>query len=70
MAKGAIKIDRESCKGCQLCATFCPKKVIFQLDKPNVNGYMPAAFKEHGECNGCGICYIVCPEVAIEVYRD
>ena len=67
--KGRVEIDRESCKGCELCIHFCPKNLIVSSDKFNASGYQPASFNDNGECTGCAICALVCPEVAIEVYR-
>ena len=68
--KGAIVISSESCKGCELCVSFCPKGVIKLSDKLNAAGYQCAVFNDNGQCTGCAICALVCPEVAIEVYRD
>jgi 2-oxoglutarate ferredoxin oxidoreductase subunit delta len=68
--KGYIEIDQEFCKGCELCALFCPKGVICVSEKLNANGYRVAASSEDRECSGCAICALVCPEVAIEVYRE
>ena len=68
--KGYIEIDRELCKGCEICIWFCPKDVIFLSDTINAGGYVPAAFNDNGKCTGCAVCALVCPEVAIEVYRD
>lgn len=67
---GKIEINQELCKGCELCISFCPKKLITLADNLNSAGYMPSSFKDDGECTGCATCAIVCPEVAIEVYRD
>lgn len=67
--KGYIEIEQDSCKGCELCIAFCPKKSISQADKLNTSGYLPAQYNDTGECTGCAICALVCPEVAIEVYR-
>ena len=67
--KGKIIIDRELCKGCELCVSFCPKKLISVSETYNAAGYLPSAFNESGECTGCATCAVVCPEVAIEVYR-
>jgi 2-oxoglutarate ferredoxin oxidoreductase subunit delta len=67
--KGYIEIDRELCKGCEICISFCPKDVISLADKLNASGYLPAFFNDDGECTGCAVCALVCPEVAIEVYR-
>ncbi len=68
--KGYIEIDREACKGCQLCVSFCPKGIICIAGKANAAGYLPAEFKRDESCTGCAICGLVCPEVAIEVYRE
>ncbi len=67
--KGYIEIDREVCKGCEMCILFCPKKSISVSSTLNASGYIPVTFNDGGECNGCAICATVCPEVAIEVYR-
>ena len=67
--KGHIEIDREACKGCQLCIAFCPKALIALSVKANESGYVPASFNKHTDCSGCAVCALVCPEAAIEVYR-
>lgn len=73
MAKGMIQINREKCKGCQLCMAFCPKKRISVSKGLNDKGYYPAEFSQaEGKegCTGCALCATVCPDLAIEVYRD
>jgi 2-oxoglutarate ferredoxin oxidoreductase subunit delta len=67
--QGTIEISQDLCKGCELCISFCPKRLISTSDKLNAAGYLPAVFDDNGECTGCAICALVCPEVAIEVYR-
>jgi 2-oxoglutarate ferredoxin oxidoreductase subunit delta len=67
---GRIEINQTLCKGCELCISFCPKKLIALADKLNAAGYLPSAFNGSNECTGCATCALVCPEVAIEVYRD
>ena len=69
--KGYIEIDQELCKGCLICTSFCPKKVLAASDRINASGYVVVAFNDgDGECTGCAICALVCPDVAIEVYRE
>jgi 2-oxoglutarate ferredoxin oxidoreductase subunit delta len=73
-AKGKIQIDRERCKGCQLCMEVCPSHRIGVDEELNKKGYVPARFEEEAKedekgCTGCAQCATVCPEVAIEVYR-
>ena len=74
---GRIDIDGETCKGCGLCITVCPKKLIEVSEDLNTKGYYPASFKgiecspdKKLQCTGCALCAITCPDVAIEVYRD
>jgi len=67
--KGAIVIDTERCKGCELCIPACPQKVIGLSKKVNSKGYIYVEAINHEECTGCINCAIVCPDGAIEVYR-
>ncbi|HWU39813.1 MAG TPA: 4Fe-4S binding protein [Candidatus Acidoferrum sp.] len=67
--KGKITISREYCKGCEICISFCPKKMISLSAELNSNGYATAIAVGGEECTGCAICATVCPEAAIEVYR-
>lgn len=73
MAKGKIEIDRERCKGCELCISVCPKKRIGVSKGLNQKGYYPAEFcpaEGKEACTGCTLCAVICPDLAIEVYRD
>ncbi len=42
--KGSITINQELCKGCLLCASFCPRKSLSQSGKLNRKGYLVAEF--------------------------
>ena len=66
-----ITIDTERCKGCRLCISFCPKKIIGLASDINQSGQTPATVireKAH-ECTGCALCALMCPDAAISVYR-
>jgi len=69
-AKGWIEVNDTFCKGCELCISACPPKVI-ELDKERltIKGYYPAHIFKDG-CTGCAICAIICPDAAITVYRE
>jgi len=72
---GRITIDRELCKGCQLCISVCPKHLIVVSDRLNQKGYYPAEFTENEttedrQCTACAMCATICPDLAIEVYRE
>ena len=68
MAKTTINVDR--CKGCGLCTTVCPKKII-QLSTTalNAKGYNPAEIVDMDSCIGCAMCARMCPDCAITVEK-
>jgi 2-oxoglutarate ferredoxin oxidoreductase subunit delta len=67
--KGAIVVDTERCKGCQLCIIACPQKVIALANKVNLHGYPYVKAVNEEACVGCASCGIVCPDGCITVYR-
>ena len=67
--KGAIVVDTERCKGCELCVISCPTHVIAMSSKVNGKGYHYAYMEDPDACNGCTNCAIVCPDGVITVYR-
>ena len=68
MNRGKIAVDRERCKGCQLCMEACPEKLIAMSEEFNEKGYHFVTFMESNECTGCTLCGRICPDMAIEVY--
>lgn len=68
MAKVTFKEDL--CKGCGLCTTVCPKKIVHLADeKINDKGYHPATVTEMDKCIGCAFCATICPDVVITVEK-
>lgn len=70
MAKGLVKFDEERCKGCELCISVCPVKIL-KLHETRINskGYRPASVADAEKCTGCASCAVMCPDGAICVYR-
>jgi len=67
---GKVTFDENRCKGCELCTTVCPTKiVIMDKDKINIKGYHPATVKEMDKCIACGSCARICPDVVIRVEK-
>ncbi len=67
---GRIRIEEARCKGCQLCTTVCPKKLVGVAEHFNALGYRPTQFSDADrECTGCMLCALMCPEAAITVFR-
>ena len=71
MAKvlGAVEINHERCKGCNLCVVACPTDVLsLQAKEVNDRGYHFAYTLNPDNCIGCASCALVCPDACIEVY--
>lgn len=71
MAKGILTFNEATCKGCELCAEACPKKIL-ELDKEKVNakGYNPIKCIDIEKCIACASCAKVCPDSVIKVESD
>ncbi len=68
---GRIIIEEARCKGCQLCTTVCPKRLVSMAEHFNALGYRPSQFIDADrQCTGCMLCALMCPEAAITVYRS
>lgn len=53
-----LVIQSSWCKGCGICAAFCPKEAL-TIEKEKVK------LKEDGNCITCGQCELLCPDYAI-----
>lgn len=68
--KGAVTIDINRCKGCDLCVVACPTDtLLLQSKEVNDRGYHFAFMNHPDSCIGCAQCALVCPDACIEVYR-
>jgi len=63
-----VFIDEDICKGCGLCITVCPKKILeLSPDKINAQGYHPCECINQDECIACTFCATICPDIAITI---
>ncbi len=61
---GKIVIDKNRCKGCQLCIECCPTHVLQQSEDFNDAGYhYPVVVAD--ECICCQGCCQICPDLAV-----
>ena len=67
--KGAIVVDKERCKGCEICLAACPSEVISIAREVNSKGYQFAYMENPDSCIGCSNCALVCPDGVITVYK-
>ena len=64
-------IDPERCKGCGLCVSVCPKKVLAMSEtRMNARGYHPAELADAESCISCALCALICPDVAISIREE
>ena len=58
LGKMNLVIEEKWCKGCGICAAFCPKQVL-EIKKEKVH------LKDPDGCIRCGQCELRCPDYAI-----
>ncbi|MBI5359440.1 MAG: ferredoxin family protein [Planctomycetes bacterium] len=64
--KFSVEINRNWCKGCEVCVAVCPKKVFAAGKKVSARGYFCPDI-DGEKCAGCMQCVLLCPDVAIKV---
>lgn len=67
--RGAVTVDNERCKGCELCVHTCTQQVLGMSGSVNSKGYHYACMVKPELCTGCTNCGIICPDGVISVYR-
>jgi 4Fe-4S ferredoxin len=68
-----LTLDKERCKGCQICSLACPKTAITVTKQPKVAGEAAKKAKvdiDLAKCNFCGVCDLTCPYGAIKVTQN
>lgn len=59
-----VGVDRDACKGCDLCITSCPADILHLDSRDRI------VVEDIGDCIFCGLCEVRCPDFAIWVERD
>ncbi|MDD3079021.1 MAG: 4Fe-4S binding protein [Paludibacter sp.] len=67
--KGAVVVNTERCKGCDLCVVACPSSVLALSTEANSKGFNFSHMEEPENCIGCSACAYVCPDACITVYK-
>jgi 2-oxoglutarate ferredoxin oxidoreductase subunit delta len=50
--KGAVVVNTERCKGCNLCVVACPSKVLALNKEANLKGYNFSEMVNPDDCVG------------------
>jgi 2-oxoglutarate ferredoxin oxidoreductase subunit delta len=58
--KPVVVVNERYCKGCHICAEFCPTSVF------EMRGFT-AVVKNPDDCIGCMQCELRCPDFAVTV---
>lgn len=65
-----VSFATDLCKGCGLCVSVCPKKIIvLAKDKINKKGHSPAEITDQEKCIACAFCATMCPDSVITVEK-
>jgi 2-oxoglutarate ferredoxin oxidoreductase subunit delta len=63
-------IDERWCKGCKLCAIYCPTQALRIAERFSARGIHPPELVQAQRCNGCRLCELLCPDFAITVTEE
>ena len=64
-----IIIDRDLCKGCDICVRVCKPEGLILVDAPDKWEGAVVEMKDPELCNFCRLCEVQCPDFAIRVMR-
>lgn len=65
-----LTFEQDRCKGCELCISVCPKKILGLGEHHNIKGYRPAQCNDESSCIGCASCAKICPDSIITITKD
>lgn len=68
--RGNVEVDAARCKGCGLCAHYCPKGCFASAEDLNTLGVRPYRFLEGSDCTACGVCGWVCPDLSVHIFTE
>ncbi|NVM56171.1 MAG: 4Fe-4S binding protein [Candidatus Helarchaeota archaeon] len=71
IAKGKVLfLQKERCKGCNLCIEICPTKCLESSNELNSRIQYPPQLVDGKECKFCELCEITCPDFSIYVVEE
>ena len=64
-----VDIDKNQCKGCELCVTSCKFEALTHGTQRTPKGYLVPAYDPE-KCTACKMCEYICPDLAITVTKE
>ena len=64
-----VTIFEEICKGCGLCTTACPQKILVMGKHMNSKGYHPVIVTDQSLCISSAKCARICPDIEKKVEK-
>ena len=64
-----LVFNADKCKGCELCVSVCPKRILAMGAAVNAKGYHSACCADEAACVGCASCALMCPDCCITIYE-
>lgn len=65
-----IQVNEDACKGCGICITMCPVKILKFSKGLNKRGVHFPEVSDETKCTKCENCMIYCPDFAMVVTKD
>ncbi len=65
-----VHIKEDDCKGCGICLSVCPVRILEFSDDYNARGVRYPRVTDPARCTSCGNCMIYCPDFAMVVDED
>jgi len=66
----SLTLNKNLCKGCEICSTICPREAITITKTPKTDGEKakpPTIDVNAQKCSYCGMCEPICPFNALQV---
>jgi 2-oxoglutarate ferredoxin oxidoreductase subunit delta len=65
-----ILVSEELCKGCGICISLCPLKVLSKSVELSPHGVYVPIPTNINKCTSCRICEYYCPDLAIHIIKE
>ena len=63
----SIHVDKDRCKGCEMCIDSCALGILVMSKQINAKGYFFTEVVDVQRCTACMLCGVMCSDLAITV---